>query len=393
MTDSKVETKKVETVAQTDSSRRKFLKGSLLAAGGVATGTAIVGAPYVNAQSPLVMRMQTSWPSANVWQGFAQNFANRVEAMSGGRIQVDLLPAGAVVAAFQVMDACNDGILDAAHSVPAYWYGKHKAASLFGTGPCYGGDAVNFLAWFYQGGGDELYRELTQDILGMNVVGMMGFPMPSQPFGWFKTDDVTSVDDLQGFRYRTVGLAADLLQKMGMSVAQLPGGEIVPAMERGVIDAFEFNNPSSDRDFGAQDVSKDWYMGSYHQASETMEYIFNKDFLDDLDDDLRSIVMHAVEAATLHNICYSHDRYSADLKGLVEEDGVTLHRTSGEILDAQLQAWSELEEELSADDPFNRKVLASQRAWFERTAYYTLMNTGDATMARAYEHNFPGRLV
>lgn len=393
MTDSKVETKKVETVAQTDSSRRKFLKGSLLAAGGVATGTAIVGAPYVNAQSPLVMRMQTSWPSANVWQGFAQNFANRVEAMSGGRIQVDLLPAGAVVAAFQVMDACNDGILDAAHSVPAYWYGKHKAASLFGTGPCYGGDAINFLAWFYQGGGDELYRELTQDILGMNVVGMMGFPMPSQPFGWFKTDDVTSVDDLQGFRYRTVGLAADLLQKMGMSVAQLPGGEIVPAMERGVIDAFEFNNPSSDRDFGAQDVSKDWYMGSYHQASETMEYIFNKDFLDDLDDDLRSIVMHAVEAATLHNICYSHDRYSADLIGLVEEDGVTLHRTSGEILDAQLQAWSELEEELSADDPFNRKVLASQRAWFERTAYYTLMNTGDASMARAYEHNFPGRLV
>lgn len=177
-----------------------------------------------------------------------------------------------------------------------------------------------------------------------------------------------------------------------MSVAQLPGGEIVPAMERGVIDAFEFNNPTSDRQFGAQDVTKDWYMGSYHQAAETMEYIFNKDFLDDLDDDLRAIVLHAVESATLNNICYSHDVYSADLIGLVEEDGVTLHRTSGEILDAQLQAWTELEAQLMEEDPFMRKVLESQRAWFERTAYYTLMNEADATMVRAYEHNFPGRL-
>lgn len=391
MTDSKVETKNVETVAQTDSSRRKFLKGSLLAAGGVATGSAIVGAPYVNAQSPLVMRMQTSWPSSNVWQDFARNYAARVEAMSGGRIQVDLLPAGAVVGAFQVMDGCNDGILDAAHSVPPYWYGKHKAASLFGTGPVYGGDALNLLSWFYYGGGDELYRELTQDVLGLNVVGMLGFPMPSQPFGWFK-DEVNSVAELQGFRYRTVGLAADLLQKMGMSVAQLPGGEIVPAMERGVIDAFEFNNPTSDRQFGAQDVAKNWYLGSYHQASETMEYIFNKDFLDDLDDDLRAIVTHAVEAATLNNICFSIDRYSEDLRGLVDEDGVTLHRTSGEILDAQLEAWSELEAEL-AEDPFMAKVLDSQRAWNERTAYYQIMNDGNATQARAYEHNFPGRLV
>lgn len=392
MTDSTV-SNVTRNAAEPDGSRRKFLKGSLAAAGGVAAGTAIVGAPYVNAQSPIVMRMQASWPASNVWFTFAENFAKRVEAMSGGRIKVDLLPSGAVVDAFQVMDACSDGILDAAHSVPAYWYGKHKGASLFGTGPCYGGDALNFLSWFNQGGGDELYRELTQDVLGLNVVGRMGFPMPSQPFGWFKDGSVNTVEDLKGFKYRTVGLAADVLQKMGMSVAQLPGGEIVPAMERGVIDAFEFNNPSSDRDFGAQDVSKDWYLGSYHQASETMEYIFSKDFLDELDDDLHAIVLHAVEAATLNNICYSHDRYSSDFAKLVEEDGVQLHRTSGEILDAQLQAWSEVEEELSAEDPMLAKILDSQRQWFERCAFYTLMNVGDATMERAYEHNFPGRLV
>jgi TRAP-type mannitol/chloroaromatic compound transport system substrate-binding protein len=377
---------------QPDGSRRKFLKGSLAAAGGVAAaGTTIVGAPYVNAQAPLVMRMQTSWPASNVWQDFARNYADRVEAMSGGRLQVDLLPAGSVVAAFQVMDACSDGILDAAHSVTAYWYGKSQAASLFGTGPVYGGDAMNLLSWFYHGGGDELYRELTQDMLGLNVIGQLGFAMPMQPFGWFK-EPINSVDDLQGFRYRTVGLAADVLQKMGMSVAQLPGGEIVPAMERGVIDAFEFNNPTSDRQFGAQDVAKNWYLGSYHQASESMEYIFNKDFIDDLDEDLRAIVLHAVEAATLNNIGYSIDRYSEDFRGLVEEDGVTLHRTPSDILDAQLNAWTELEAELS-EDPFLAKVLESQRNWNERTAYYQIMNNGDATQARAYEHAFPGRLV
>lgn len=337
------------------------------------------------------MRMQTSWPAANIWQQFAQNYADRVEAMSGGRISVDVLPAGAIVGAFQVMDACSDGILDAAHSVPPYWYGKSKASSLFGTGPVYGGDAINLLAWFNEGGGDELYRELTQDILGLNVVGRLGYPMPLQPFGWFK-GEVNTVADLQGFRYRTVGLAADLLQKMGMSVAQLPGGEIVPAMERGVIDAFEFNNPTSDRQFGAQDVAKNYYLGSYHQATETIEYIFNKDFLDDLDDDLRAIVMHSVEAATLKNIGFALDSYSADLKALVEEDNVILHQTSDEILDAQLQAWTELEAELMAEDPFMKKVLDSQRAWNERTAYYQIMNDGNASTARAYEHVFPGRL-
>ena len=240
-------------------SRRSFLKkGSML--GGVAAAGAL-SAPAVLAQAPLVVRMQTSWPASDIWMDFARQYTTRVEEMSNNRIKVDLLPAGAVVAAFQVMDAVNDGVIDACHTVSVYWYGKSKAASFFGTGPVFGGSATTMLSWFYQGGGQELYRELTQDILGLNVVGFYGFPMPAQPFGWFK-QEVNTVADIQGFKYRTVGLAADLLQSMGMSVAQLPGGEIVPAMERGVIDAFEFNNPSSDSRFGAQDVAKNYYLSS-----------------------------------------------------------------------------------------------------------------------------------
>ncbi|WP_138468966.1 TRAP transporter substrate-binding protein [Poseidonocella sp. HB161398] len=363
--------------------RRKFLRTTALAGG---AGT--LAAPAVLAQAPLVMKMQTSWSASNIWQEFAQDYADRVEAMSGGRIKIDLLPAGAVVAAFQVLDAVNDGLLDAAHSVPVYWYGKNKAASLFGTGPVFGGSATTMLSWFYEGGGKAYYDELTQDIMGLDVDGYLGFPMFAQPFGWFK-GEVNTAADLEGFKYRTVGLAADLMQEMGMSVAQLPGGEIVPAMERGVIDAFEFNNPSSDKDFGAQDVAKNYYLSSYHQASESFEFLFSRMFMEDLDDDLRAIVRHAVEAASTANTAKAMRRYSADLRWLQDQAGVTVHRTSKEILDAQLAAWDKLIPQLE-EDPFMKKVLDSQREWVEQVAYYELMNAPD--YALAYEHYFPGKL-
>jgi TRAP-type mannitol/chloroaromatic compound transport system substrate-binding protein len=332
--------------------------------------------------------MQTSWPAGDIWQEMAQDYANRVEEMSGGRLKIDVLPAGAVVAAFQVLDAVNDGVLDMAHSVPVYWYGKNKAASLFGTGPVFGGSATTMLSWFYEGGGKALYDELTQDIMGMEVDGYMGFPMFAQPFGWFK-GEVNTVADLQGFKYRTVGLAADLLQSMGMSVAQLPGGEIVPAMERGVIDAFEFNNPSSDRNFGAHDVAKNYYLSSYHQASESFEFLFNKLTMEDLDPDLRAILKYAVEAASTANTAKAMRRYSADLKWLEEEAGVAIRRTSTDILNGQIEAWDKLIPVLE-EDPFMKKCLDSQRAWVEQVTYYELMNAPD--YALAFDHYFPGKL-
>ncbi len=368
-------------------SRRSFLRRGALAGGGAVAGT-VLAAPAVLAQAPLVVKMQTSWPASDIWMDFAREYILRVEQMSGERLKIDLLPAGAVVGAFQVMDAVNDGVIDAAHTVPVYWYGKSKAASFFGTGPVFGGSASTMLGWFYQGGGAELYRELTQDILGLNVYGYMGMPMPAQPFGWFKVE-VNTVADLQGFKYRTVGLAADLLQGMGMSVAQLPGGEIVPAMERGVIDAFEFNNPSSDSRFGAQDVAKNYYLSSYHQASESFEFLFNKDFMDDLPPDLQAILKYAVEASATANLALAMKEYSADLAKLQTESGVTVHRTSKEILAAQLDAWDKLIVDLETDS-FSKRVMDSQRAWVEQVAYYELMNSAD--LGLAYEHYFPGKL-
>ena len=369
--------------------RRSFLKGT--AAVGAVAAASTIGAPAIHAgahSGSITMKMQTSWPASDIFQEMAKQYVDRVEAMSNGRIKVELLPSGAVVAAFQVLDAVNDGVLDAAHTVPVYWYGKNKAASLFGTGPVFGGNANTMMGWFYKGGGQELYRELTQDMMGLNIVGMMGFPMFPQPFGWFK-GQVNTPADLDGFKYRTVGLAADLLQNMGMSVAQLPGGEIVPAMERGVIDAFEFNNPTSDRRFGAADVAKNYYLSSYHQASEAFEFLFNKDFFDDLDPDLQAILTHGVEATSTANTMLALDQYSRDLAELQSQEGVTVHRTSKEILAGQLESWDKIIVELEKD-PFMKRCLDSQRAWVERVAFYEIM--GGTDLVTAYNHYFPGRL-
>jgi TRAP-type mannitol/chloroaromatic compound transport system substrate-binding protein len=369
-----------------DVSRRRFLKGAGLAAG--AAAGSLAAPAVVTAQSPLVIKMQSSWPASDVFHEMAAQYVQRVEAMSGGRVKIDLSPAGAIVGAFQVMDAVNDGVIDASHTVPVYWYGKHKAASFFGTGPVWGGSAATMLAWFYVGGGQDLYKELTQDILGLNVVGFYGFPMPAQPFGWFK-NPVRGPDDVKGLKYRTVGLAADLMQQMGMSVAQLPGGEIVPAMERGVIDAFEFNNPTSDMRFGAQDVAKNYMLSSYHQASEAFEFLFNKDFYDDLDPDIQAILKYGVEAASTSNFFHALNQYSSDLHTLQTSAGVNVVRTPQPILDAELSAWDKLIIELGKD-PFMKKIMDSQRAFVERVVFYEVMNAPDYVLA--YEHYFPGKL-
>ncbi|MDQ0326449.1 TRAP-type mannitol/chloroaromatic compound transport system substrate-binding protein [Rhodopseudomonas julia] len=371
---------------KTPVSRRSFLKAGTLAAGGAAG--ALAAPAIVSAQGTQTLKMQSSWPASDVFQDMAKQYADRVEAMSGGRLKIDLLPAGAVVQAFQVQDAVADGIIDATHTVTAYWYGKNKAASLFGTGPVFGADASQILAWIHFGGGKDLYRELVQDVLGLNIVGFFALPMPTQPLGWFN-EEITSVDQMKGLKYRTVGLATDIMQGMGLSVTQLPGGEIVPALERGVIEAFEFNNPTSDRRFGAQDVSKNYMLGSYHQAAEFFEIAFNKDLFDSLDPDLQAILEYGAEAANTANYGLAMDQYSKDLQGLINEDGVTVSRTPDAIMAAQLESWDTVLEGLMQDE-FFAKVVDSQKAWSERVAFYSLMN--QANYKLAYEHYFPGKL-
>jgi TRAP-type mannitol/chloroaromatic compound transport system substrate-binding protein len=367
------------------SGRRKFLTGAAAAT----TGAATLGFPMIGrTQSPIVIKMQGSWSATDIFNEMAQEFVSRVNDMSGGRLRVDYLVGGSVVKPFEVMDAVSKGVLDAGHTVPVYWYGKSKVASLFGSGPINGCDAFQTLAWIYRGGGLELYRELLTS-LNLNVVGFFAMPMPTQPLGWFKKP-ITDASQIKGLKYRTVGLAADLFQQMGAKVTQLPGGEIIPALERGVIDAFEFNNPTSDSRFGAQDVIKNYEMGSFHQAMEFFEIIINKKKWDAMGKDLQSIWRHGVEAASQSNYWTAMDNYSKDLQVLIEKHKVNVLRTPKSVFKAQLEAWDILTKKLSDADPFFAKVVQSQRAWAKRVAYYWFLN--DAEFKMGYEHVFKTKI-
>ncbi len=358
------------------SDRRRFL-----ALAG-ATAAATVAAPSVSNAQTVTLRFQSTWPQRDIFHEFCNDYAARVNAISGGRLRLEVLAAGAVVPAFQLQDAVHAGILDGGHGVTAYWFGKNKAYSLFGTPPAYGWDAHNFLGWMNYGGGYDLYNELLTQITRVNVVGFLTGPMPCQPLGWFKRE-LTQASDLRGLKYRTVGLAADLFNELGSAVTILAGGEIVPALERGLIDGAEFNNPSSDSILGFADVSKTYMLQSYHQSAEAFEVIFNKGKYDAMGAEQKAILKFAAESASSDMYWKALDRYSKDLAAL-RGRGVNVIKTPDAILKAQLEAWDKVVARLSAENPFFKKVIDSQRAWAQRTVGYERVNTPSREMS--YTH-------
>ncbi len=355
-------------------SRRKFLKGAAIA------GAATIAMPQVSRAQTVTLKMQGSWGSGDIIDDYAKQYVATVNDMGGSRLKIDYLEAGAVVKAFEVQDAVSKGVLDGGHLVPAYWYGKNRAASLFGTGPCYGWDAHQFLAWFY-GPGEELYKQLTQKVLGLNVVGWFLMPMPTQPLGWFKFHPKTPAD-MKNLKYRTVGLATNVMQAMGCKVTALPGGEIIPAMEKGVIEAFEYNNPTSDMRFGAADVAKVYMLSSYHQPSECLEIEFNKTKFESLAKEQQMILKHAITSASSTNLFMAYANYPRDL-GALKKKGVQVYRTSESILAAQLKAWDEVVAHYDKEEWF-KKISENQKAWAQPVAYYQLLNAHDTKLA--YNH-------
>ncbi len=357
--------------------RRKFLRGTAIA------GAATLATPAIAASHAQTLKMQAAW-GGGIFLENAQSYVNRVNEMSGGDLTIDLLPVDSVVKTSQMQDAVHRGVLDAAHYVPAYWYGKSKTASLFGTGPCFGWSSQEVLGWVHYGGGQELFDELMAN-LGLNVVSFFNSPMPAQPLGWFK-EQITDASQMKGLKYRTVGLAADVLLEMGMSVVQLPGGEIQPAMKSGLIDAAEFNNPTSDRDFGMQDVSKHYHLASFHQSQEFFEVTFNKDKFNALPAELQAILKYASEAENSNFYWHNTKRYADDLNTLENEQGVNVYRTPDSVMAEQLKAWDVVVERISGEDPFFAKVIDSQKAYAKNVMNYLNLNQPDYKLA--YGHYF-----
>lgn len=356
-------------------SRRSFLRKAAVGA----AGAAVAAAPTIHvAQAPITMRWQSTWPTKDIFHEYALDFAKKVNDMTGGRLRIEVLPAGAVVKAFDLLDAVAKGTLDGGHGVLAYWYGKNTALALWGSGPSFGMDPNMVVAWHYYGGGKELLEEIYKS-LNIDVKSFVYGPMPTQPLGWFKKP-VSKPDDFKGLKYRTVGLSIDIFKGLGAAVNALPGAEIVPAMDRGLLDAAEFNNASSDKALGFPDVSKVCMLQSFHQSAENFEILFNKPRYDALPQDLRAIIGYAVEAASADMSWKAIDRYSKDYQEL-QKGGVKFYKTPDAILRRQLEIWDEIVKAKSAENPMFKKVLESQRAFAQRAARWQADTLVDYKMA------------
>jgi TRAP-type mannitol/chloroaromatic compound transport system substrate-binding protein len=379
---------------QPSASRRKFLRSTAaaaavpvfaMAAEKAPEKAAAKGAPaVVSSTGPQSMRWQSTWPAKDIFHEYALDFAKKVNDMTGGDLRIEVLPAGAVVPAFGLLDAVSKGALDGGHGVLVYHYGKQNALALWGSGPAFGMDANMLLSWHKYGGGRELLNKLYNS-LGANVVSFPYGPMPTQPLGWFKKP-VTKVEDFKGLKYRTVGISIDVFTGMGAAVNALPGGEIVPAMDRGLLDAAEFNNATSDRILGFPDVAKICMLQSYHQNAEQFEILFNKAKFDALPARIKATIENAVEAASADMSWKAVDRYSKDYIEMQQKQNVKFYKTPDAILQSQLGAYDKALEKKLAENPIFKEVYDSQKRFAERAVKWDL----DTNVNRriAYNHYF-----
>jgi len=362
--------------------RRKFLK----AATGAAAAGAALGFPMISKgqAGPISMRFQSTWPTKDIFHEYALDYAKIVNDMTGGDLKIEVLPAGAVVPAFGLLEAVSKGTLDGGHGVLVYHYGKSHALAMWGSGPAFGMDANQLLSWHKYGGGKELLQKIYASI-NANVMSFPYGPMYTQPLGWFKKP-VTKADDFKGLKYRTVGISIDMFTGMGAAVNALPGGEIVPALDRGLLDAAEFNNQSSDRALGFPDVSKVCMLQSYHQNAEQFEITFNKTKYDALPDKIKNIIAYAVDAASQNLTWKAIDRYSKDYVEMQVKDKVRFYKTPDAVLRAQLAAYDNAVGKHLAENPMMKEIYDSQKAFAERVVKWDLDTNVSRVMA--YNHYF-----
>ena len=332
---------------------------------------AVGSGPQVLAPGPaaaqakaMVLKGQASFPPTSLLFADFKDYAERVDKMSAGRLKIETLPPGAVVGAFEVADGVNRGVLDAAFTCTYYFIGKHKAAALFTDVPGgpFGMDTIDFWGWEYEGGGVELLNEFYQQILKMNIVAYPIFPTGAQSLGWFKKP-LKSIADLKGLKYRVPGLAAEVYKDIGVAVVTLPGGEVLPALERGTLDATEWYTPGEDILLGFHNVQKYYYYPGVHETAGACDFLVNKDIWDKLPPDLQAIMKGAAAETALRSMLRFNRRDAEALRDFKDKHKVNLVRTPDDILVAYLKAWDKIAEREAAKDPFFKRVIESQKAY------------------------------
>lgn len=361
------------------SSRRRFL-------GTAGAGAALAGFPMIaKAQSaPIELRFQSTWPPKFLYHEFAVDWTKKVAELSGGKLRISMTPAGTVVPALQLPDAVSKGLLDGGHGLAAFWYGKNSAFGLYGAGPDFGMNGNQLLGWVEYGGGKELYAEI-QAASQLDVVSFLYGPVPCEPLGWFKKP-IKAVADLKGLKFRTSGLAVDMFNELGMSTVQMAPADIVPAIDRGLLDGAEFASATDDRVMGFPDVAKYYLQQSYHMANNFCEIMINRKKFEALPEELKTVVKYASHAASSDMEWKSMHRMSQDFIELQTKQKVRAYRTSKPILDAQLKAWDAVIKRRSAENALFAKVIASQQAWAKRVMYWH--NSVQVDQQAAYAHYF-----
>jgi len=330
----------------------------------VASALAFLVPAFAQQPAPRTLKMQSTWPASSTLQENFKFFAERVDKLTGGQLKIETMAGGQVVPPFEVLDATHKKVLDGAHAVSYYWIGKHKATTLFASTPAgpFGMDHMDFLGWMYEGGGLEMYWEMYQKEMKLNVIAFPILPSSPQAFGWFKRP-IKNLADFKGMKCRQTGIVAEIFQKMGMQTVNMPGGEIVPSAQRGVIDCAEWVGGIEDLRLGLPQVFKYHYVPGMHEPSVFGELLINNDVWTSLP----AQQQEAIRSATIETIVRWSIRWQKQNADAMEEMrtkyGTVILRTPPDILIAFLKAWDEMAKEESAKNPFFKKVLDSQREY------------------------------
>ncbi|OGA17135.1 MAG: hypothetical protein A3I63_05845 [Betaproteobacteria bacterium RIFCSPLOWO2_02_FULL_66_14] len=325
---------------------------------------AMAQAPAPAASGPKTLKMQSTWPASATLQENFKFFAERVDKLTGGQLKIDALSAGQVVPPFEVLDATHKKVLDGAHAVSYYWVGKHRATTLFASTPAgpFGMDQIDFMGWMYEAGGLDMYWDLYQKEMKLNVIAFPILPSSPQAFGWFKRP-IKNLADLKGLKCRQTGIVNEIFTRMGMTTVNMPGGEIVPAAQRGVIDCAEWVGGVEDLRLGLPQVWKYHYVPGMHESSVVGELLINADVWKSLPAQQQEAIRSAT-TETFLRWWAKWQRQNADaIKEMQTKYGTQILRTPPDILIAFLKAWDEMAKEEAAKNEFFKKVFESQREY------------------------------
>lgn len=318
-------------------------------------------------------RIQSVNPASSFLFAALKDFAVTLDKMSGGRLQAEVLPDGAIVPGFELLDAVSQGILEAGNGWTNFWSGKHPAATLIGCPPAGSGtglDQTSHLSWFYYGGGQELATELYQNILGADVIPFLLVPAGPDAMGWFKKE-IKDYDDLKSMKFRTPpGIPGEIYQRIGVPAVSLPGGEIVPSAQKGVIDAAEWISPVEDKSIGLHEIWKHYYLQGLHQSTDVGDLFISKKFYDSLPADLQAIFNEAVMSTQYKIILSSIKENGLALEEYRTKHGVQIHDTPKELMEEYTKVCNDVMDEYAAKDAFFKKVLDSQREFAKTSVPY-----------------------